>query len=56
MVSLVAKTGLQVDLRNAQGKLTASLMAALAKFERYWLRKRSAVCGRRPGQRRQADR
>ncbi len=29
-VSLVAQTGLQFDLRSAQGKLIASLMAALA--------------------------
>jgi putative DNA-invertase from lambdoid prophage Rac len=33
-VSLVAQTGLQFDLRSAQGKLIASLMAALAEFER----------------------
>jgi Resolvase, N terminal domain len=32
--SLVAQTGLQFDLRSAQGKLIASLMAALAEFER----------------------
>jgi putative DNA-invertase from lambdoid prophage Rac len=31
-VSLVAQTGLQFDLRSAQGKLIASLMAALAEF------------------------
>src|ERR1035438_8478302 len=30
-VSLVAQTGLQFDLRSAQGKLIASLMAALAE-------------------------
>ena len=29
-VSLVAQTGLQFDLRSAQGKIIASLMAALA--------------------------
>jgi hypothetical protein len=33
-VSLVAQTGLQFDLRSAQGKLIASLVAALAEFER----------------------
>jgi len=33
-VSLVAQTGLQFDLRSAQGKLIASLMAALAEFEK----------------------
>ena len=31
-VSLIAQTGLQFDLRSAQGKLIASLMAALAEF------------------------
>ena len=41
-VSLVAQTGLQFDLRSAQGKLIASLMAALAEFERDLLRER--VC------------
>jgi len=50
-VSLVAQTGLQFDLRSAQGKLIASLMAALAEFERDLLRER-----RRPGQRVKADR
>ena len=35
-VSLVAQTGLQFDLRSAQGKLIASLMAALAEFERIY--------------------
>src|SRR5262249_54185203 len=39
-VSLVAQTRLQVDLRSAQGKLIASLMAALAEFERDLLRER----------------
>jgi putative DNA-invertase from lambdoid prophage Rac len=39
-VSLVAQTGLQFDLRSAQGKLIASLMAALAEFERDLLRER----------------
>jgi len=66
-VSLVAQTGLQFDLRTAQGKLIASLMAALAEFERDLLRervrsgiaaarKRGVVFGRRPGQRAKADR
>ena len=39
-VSLVAQTGLQFDLRSAQGKLIASLMAALSEFERDLLRER----------------
>src|SRR5258705_13497927 len=39
-VSLVAQTGLQFDLRSAQGKLIAFLMAALAEFERDLLRER----------------
>jgi putative DNA-invertase from lambdoid prophage Rac len=66
-VSLVAQTGLQFDLRSAQGKLIASLMAALAEFERDLLRervrsdsaaaqKRGVVFGRRAGQRVKADR
>ena len=66
-VSLVAQTGLQFDLRSAQGKLIASLMAALAEFERDLLRervrsgiaaarKRGVVFGRRLGQRVKADR
>ena len=66
-ISLVAQTGLQFDLRSAQGKLIASLMAALAEFERDLLRervrsgiaaarKRGVVFGRRPGQRVKADR
>ena len=65
-VSLVAQTGLQFDLRSAQGKLIASLMAALAEFERDLLRERvrsgiaatrnrGVVFGRRPGQRIKAD-
>jgi putative DNA-invertase from lambdoid prophage Rac len=60
-------TGLQFDLRSAQGKLIASLMAALAEFERDLLpervrsgiaaaRKRGVVFGRRPGPRIKADR
>ncbi len=66
-VSFVAQTGLQFDLRSAQGKLIASLMSALAEFERDLLRervrsgiaaarKRGVVFGRRPGQRIKADR
>ena len=66
-VSLAAQTGLQFDLRSAQGKLIASLMAALAEFERDLLRervrsgiassrKRGIVFGRRPGYRVKADR
>jgi putative DNA-invertase from lambdoid prophage Rac len=66
-VSLVAQTGLQFDLRSAQGKLIASLVAALADFELDLLRervrsgiaaarKRGVVFGRRPGQRVKADR
>ena len=63
----MAQTGLQFDLRSAQGKLIASLMAALAEFERDLLRERvrsgiaaarerGVVFGRRPGQRIKADR
>ena len=66
-VSLVAQTGLQFDLRSAQGKLIASLMAALAESERDLLRervrsviaaarKRGVLFGRRLGQRVKADR
>ena len=66
-ISRVAQTGLQFDLHSAQGKLIASLMAALAEFERDLLRervrsgiaaarKRGVVFGRRPGQRVKADR
>jgi DNA invertase Pin-like site-specific DNA recombinase len=66
-VSVVAQTGLQFDLRSAQGKLMASMMAALAEFEKDLLRervrsgiaaaqKRGVVFGRRPGQRVKSDR
>ena len=66
-VSLIAQTGLQFDLRSAQGKLIASFMAALSEFERDLLRERvrsgiaaarqrGVVFGRRPGQRVKADR
>ena len=65
--SLIAQTGLQLDLRSAQGKLIASLMAALAEFERDLLRervrsgiaaarKRGVRFGRQRGQRPTADR
>jgi DNA invertase Pin-like site-specific DNA recombinase len=33
-VSLIAQTGLQLDLTTPQGKLVAALMSALAEFER----------------------
>ena len=33
-LSLVAQSGLQFDLSTSQGKLIASVMAALAEFER----------------------
>ena len=39
-VSLMAQTGLQFDLSTSQGKLIASLMAALAEFERDLMRER----------------
>ena len=39
-VSLIAQTGLQFDLSTPQGKLVASLMAALAEFERDLIRER----------------
>jgi DNA invertase Pin-like site-specific DNA recombinase len=66
-VSVVAQTGLQFDLKSAQGKLMASMMAALAEFEKDLLRervrsgiaaarKRGVVFGRRPGQRVKSDR
>jgi len=66
-VSLVAQSGLQFDLSTSQGKLIASVMAALAEFERDLLRERvrSGIAaarargvhfGRRRGQRIKADR
>jgi len=66
-VSVIAQTGLQFDLRSPQGKLFASLMAALAEFERDLLRERvrSGIAaarargvqfGRQSGQRVKADR
>lgn len=65
-VSLIAQTGLQFDLSTPQGKLIASLMAALAEFERDLLRERvrsgmaaakarGQTLGRRLGQRPKAD-
>jgi putative DNA-invertase from lambdoid prophage Rac len=65
--SLVAQSGLQFDLSTSQGKLIASVMAALDEFERDLLRERvrSGIAaarargvqfGRRPGQRIKADR
>lgn len=65
-VSLIAQTGLQFDLSTPQGKLIASLMAALAEFERDLTRERirsgmaaakakGRVFGRRPGQRPKSD-
>lgn len=66
-VSLIAQTGWQFDLSTPQGKLIASLMSALAEFERDLLRERirsglaaakarGTPLGRRPGQRIKADR
>jgi len=39
-VSLIAQTGLQFDLKTPQGKLFASLMAAMSEFERDLLKER----------------
>ena len=66
-VSLIAQTGLQFELSTPQGKLIASMMAALAEFERDLLRERvrsgiaaakarGKTFGRRPGHRPKADR
>lgn len=66
-VSLIAQTGLQFDLTTPQGKLIASMMAALAEFERDLLRERirsgiaaakgnGKIFGRKAGQRPKADR
>ena len=66
-VSLIAQTGLQFDLSTPQGRLVASIMAALAEFERDLMRERirsgiaaaharGVKSGRRPGQRIKADR
>lgn len=65
-VSLIAQTGLQFDLGTPQGKLIATMMAALAEFERDLLRERvrsgiaaaqarGIAFGRQPGQRVKAD-
>jgi putative DNA-invertase from lambdoid prophage Rac len=59
-VSLIAQTGLQLDMSTAQGKLVATLMATLAEFERDLMRERiksgiqaakarGVVLGRAPG-------
>lgn len=66
-VSLIAQTGLQFDLSTPQGKLIASMMAALAEFERDLLRERirsgiaaakarGKTFGRKAGERPKADR
>jgi DNA invertase Pin-like site-specific DNA recombinase len=66
-VSLIAQSGLQFDLSTSQGKLVASVMAALAEFERDLLRDRvrsgiaaararGKTFGRKAGQRPKADR
>ena len=66
-VSLIAQTGLQFDLSTPQGKLIASLMAALAEFERDLLRERirsgiaaakarGQTFGRKAGERPKSDR
>lgn len=66
-VSLIAQTGLQFDLGTPQGKLIASLMAALAEFERDLLRERirsgiaaakakGRTFGRKIGERPKSDR
>jgi putative DNA-invertase from lambdoid prophage Rac len=65
-VSLIAQTGLQFDLSTPQGKLIATMMSALAEFERDLLRERvrsgiaaarsrGVVFGRQPGQRVKAE-
>jgi len=65
-VSLMAPNGMQFDLATSQGKLFASVMAALAEFERDLMaervrsgiaaaKARGKVFGRRPGQRIKAD-
>jgi DNA invertase Pin-like site-specific DNA recombinase len=66
-VSLIAQTGLQFDLSTPQGKLIASLMAALSEFERDLLRERirsgiaaakakGRTFGRKAGERPKSDR
>ncbi len=65
-VSLMAPNGMQFDLSSAQGKLFASVMAALAEFERDLMaervrsgiaaaKARGKVFGRRKGHRIKAD-
>jgi DNA invertase Pin-like site-specific DNA recombinase len=60
-VSLIALTGLQLDLTTAQGKLVASILAAIAEFEAELTRERvrsglanarakGVHLGRKPGQ------
>lgn len=66
-VSLIAQTGLQFDLTTPQGKLIASMMSALAEFERDLLRERirsgiaaakarGKTFGRKAGERPKSDR
>ncbi|MEG4292473.1 recombinase family protein [Microcoleus sp. C2C3] len=66
-VPLIAQTGLQFDLSTPQGRLVASIMAALAEFEPDSMgeRIRSGIAaahargvksGKRPGQRVKAER
>jgi putative DNA-invertase from lambdoid prophage Rac len=57
-VSLIAQTGLQFDLATPQGKMMASVMAALAEFERELIQERirsgiaaAKACGRTFGRR-----
>lgn len=65
-VSLMAPSGMQFDLSTSQGKFFASVMAALAEFERDLMRERvrsgiaaararGQVIGRQHGQRPKAD-
>jgi DNA invertase Pin-like site-specific DNA recombinase len=65
-VSLMAPSGMQFDLSTSQGKFFASVMAALAEFERDLMRERvrsgiaaakakGKVFGRQPGHRIKAD-
>jgi DNA invertase Pin-like site-specific DNA recombinase len=65
-VSLMAPNGMQFDLATSQGKLFASVMCALAEFERDLMaervrsgiaaaKARGKVFGRQPGQRVKAD-
>ena len=65
--TLIAQTGLQFDLSTPQGRLVASIMAALAEFEPGLIRERirsgiaaahvrGVKSGKRPGQRVKAER